>query len=69
MGSTAPLKVASQFEADPFRIERHAQDDLNGHVSARGRVRAALAEQGTLWLRISTSVAANSFTDGEHSDG
>ena len=67
MGSTALLTVASQFEADAFRIERHAEDDLNGHVSAQGRVRAALAQQGTLWPRISTS--ANSFTEGDYSDG
>lgn len=69
MGSTTLLTVASQFEADAFRIERHVEDDLNGHVSARGRVRAALAQQGTLWPRISTSVAAKTFTDGDYSDG
>ena len=67
MGSTALLTVACQFETDAFRIERHGQDDLNGHVSAQGRVRAALAQQGTLWPRISTSVAASSFTDGDYS--
>ena len=69
VGSTALLTVTSQFEADAFRIERHAEDDLNGLVSAQGRVRAALARQGTLWPRVGTSVSANSFTDGEHSDG
>jgi hypothetical protein len=66
MGSTALLTVASQFEAGAFRIEQHSEDDLNGHVSALGRVRAALAQQGTLWPRFSIR---NSFTDGDYSDG
>lgn len=68
-GSAALLTVASQFEVDAFRIERHAQDDLKGHVSAQERVHAALAQQGMLWPRIATSLAASSFTDGDHSDG
>ena len=52
LGATALLTVASHFETDAFRIEREAQDDLDGRDDPRRRLRAALARQDQLWPRM-----------------
>lgn len=51
VGSTALLTVACQFEADAFRVEQQDQDKFDSHENARGRLRAALARQNSLWPR------------------
>lgn len=62
IGSTALLTVACQFEADAFRVERQDRDEFESHENARGRLRAALARQSSLWPRAVAAQSTDELT-------
>jgi hypothetical protein len=55
IASRALLEVARHFETDAFRIERESQDRRGEYDNSATRLRAALASQEAMWLRVRPS--------------